>query len=490
MIKKLCLFIMIQIVTLGLAQALPDPSQDIRVKKVYDHFKDELIWVKNGEWSPCGKTLLETLSHVEEDGLWQEDYAPFVKTLQKADLSTPEAQKRADQLMTLAALNYIYDMKGERLNPHLVNHDIYVKPTPVDPAVILSDYLSLPDQCGWIHALAPASPDYHHLKQVLALYRQKQSQGSWPKLPDGTKLQKGDQGPLIETLRAQLIAQDALPSEGQSSDNFDDKLEDAVKAYQTLHGLEPDGKVGGATLKALNTPIDDRIRSLIVTLERYRWYQNPPPARYLQVNIPGFYLKGVEGGKTLISMPIITGKEYRKTPVFNAPMTEVIFNPAWHVPASIVPELLPKIESNPEAYARKGYHIEGDKIIQAPGNANSLGKIRFTIQSPFSVYLHGTPNHNLFHKAKRSLSHGCIRVENPYRLAEFVFHDPQTWALEKIKEEASGTRTKPVKLEKPLPVFVTYFTVFNDENHKIHFVDDEYAQDKAIWQALVRAKRY
>lgn len=229
-------------------------------------------------------------------------------------------------------------------------------------------------------------------------------------------------------------------------------------------------------------------------MERERWLPNPLPSRYLQVNIVGFYVKAVDGGTPAFFMPIITGKAYTKTPVFNAPMEEIIFNPAWHVPASIVRELLPKINSNPSAYARKGYHVSygpnGTRIVQSPGAGNALGKIRFTIKSPFSIFLHGTPNQKLFEKAKRSFSHGCIRVEDPYKLAEFVFHDPEKWPLSRIKQEASGTRTKRVKLDHILPTFITYFTVFEDQNREIHFVDDHYGQDKKVWKALETARRF
>lgn len=489
MIKKICLFMILGNLMLNLAYGLPNPLQDERVKKIYDHLQGQTIWIKNGTLTPCGQTLLETLSHVDQEGLWQENYTPIINAIQKADLNSADGKKEADELLTLAALNYIFDMKGERLDPHAAAKDVHLKQQSIDETEELKNYLSLPDQCGWIHGLSPTTPEYQHLKALLAAYRQKQAQGGWPKLPQGTNLVKGDRGSAVETLRAILIAQDVSSSQEQGSNVFDKALEESVKTYQKFHGLEKDGKVGGATLKALNTPVEDRIRSIIVSMERQRWYPTPLPARYIQVNIPGFYLKAVEGGKPVFFMPIITGKEYTKTPVFNANMKEIIFNPSWHVPSSIARELLPKIESNPGAYASKGYHVDDSgRITQSPGDGNALGKIRFTIDSPFAIYLHGTPQGNLFQRAKRSLSHGCIRVQDPYKLAMFVFHNPEKWSYEHIKNAASGTKTNPVKLDKPLPVYITYFTVFEDENHKMHFVDDEYGQDKAIWSALEKLR--
>lgn len=476
-------------VMISCAEALPDPAQDLRVQKVYDYIHDQHIWIKNGEWTACARTLLDALSHVDQEGLWKEDYQPFLKALESKSLESPEAQKAADQLLTLAALNYISDMKGERLKPHSVDSNIHVKDVVIDEAELLKSYVSLTDHCGWIHSLAPSTAEYQHLKQALAIYRQKQAEGGWPQLPQGTKLEKGDQGPLVETLKAQLVAQDSLSSDEQASDIFDEKLEETLKNYQTLHGLEVDGKVGPTTLAALNTSVEEKIKAIIVSMEEQRWLPSPLPSRYVLVNIPGFYLKAVSNGEPVFFMPIITGKEYRKTPVFNTKMIEVIFNPAWHVPASIIGEILPKMEKNPEAYARKGYYMSEGRLIQRPGNGNSLGKIKFMIENPYGVYLHGTPSVHLFEKAKRAFSHGCIRVEDPYKLAEFVLHDPEQWSVKHIRSEASGTKTKPVKLDSPLPTFITYSTVFEGENQKIHFVDDTYGFDKDIWKALEEAKR-
>lgn len=508
--SKICLFFLMGLFAFKCTYALPNAQEDPRVQKVYDHLQGKLIWIQNNTWTPCGVALLKALSHAKDEGLWAEDYAPFVNHLQKADLTSSDTQKDADALLTFAALTYISDMKGGRLNPQAVDKNIHIKQIVVDETQLLKEYLSLPDQCTWIDALAPSHPEYQRMKHQLALYRQKQAQGGWPQLPKNTKLQKGDKGPLVATLKAQFMAQDT-PLQEQSSDVFDDTLEDALKVYQSHHGLEQDGKVGGETLKALNTSVEDRIKSIIVNLERQRWLPASLPSRYIQVNIPGFYLKAVSGINSLY-MPIITGREYRKTPVFYAPMTEIIFNPSWHVPTSIaVRDKLPKLKQNPNAFAGKGYHFYNSsgeevspasvnwdsyssgnlpiRIVQSPGNANALGKIRFTIDNPFSIYLHGTPDEKLFSKAKRALSSGCIRVQDPIKLAGFVFGKPHEWTRGRIEKESSGTRTKRVKLDVPLSVFVTYFTVFEDENHKWHFVEDEYGQDSKIWAALEKVKR-
>ncbi len=490
MIKNLTAISLLSYLALASVQAYPTPSQEPKVQKVYETANGQLLWIQNGSWTECGKTLIEALNHVGQEGLWVEDYTPITEALSKANLSTPEGQKQADEMLTMGGLFYISDMKGERLNPHLVDKTIYVKQVQVDEVDLLKQYLAKSNSCGWIQALQPQSPDYKNLKDKLAEYRKKEGSGGWPELPQGTKLQRGDKGQLVKTLRAQLIAQDVLLRDTAENESFDEALEEAVKKFQKIHGLDQDGKVGGATLTELNKTVGDRIRSLLVSLERQRWLPNPLPSKFIQVNIPGFYLKAVTNNQPSFTMPIITGKAHTKTPVFYATMSEVIFNPAWHVPPSITGEIASKMSSNPGGMAAKGYHWVGNSIVQSPGSANSLGKIRFTIEpTNFNIYLHGTPNQSLFQKTKRDLSHGCIRVEDPRKLAHFVFEEPDVWTADRIKHESSGSSTKRVKLEKSIPVYITYFTVFEDLDNNMHFVADEYGQDKRVWQALESVRR-
>src|SRR3990167_8294852 len=417
MIKRLLLLFLLAVSYVPLSFAIPDPSKDLRIQKTYESFKGGLLWVQGGSWTSCANTLKDALNHVEDEGLWKEDYEPLLQAIEGEDLALPEERKRADELLTLAALNYISDMNGERLNPRTTAKSIHFKQVSIDETEFLVGYLSAPDSCAWVEDLIPRGSEYRDLKEALARYRQKQAQGGWPQLPKGTKLAKGDQGPLVETLRKQLKAQDIQGTEG--SDVFDEGLVHAVKEFQDLHGLEHDGVAGPGTVTALNTPVEERIRS------------------------------------------------------------------------SIIPEILPKIQQNPEAYARKGYVVtydSGVRIVQRPGSANALGKIRFTIESPFSIYLHGTPAKNLFQKENRAASHGCIRVQDPYKLAQFAFND-SSWTRARIEKETSGSRTDHVKLKRQLPVFITYFTVFEDEQGRMNFVPDEYGQDEKVWEALNKAKR-
>lgn len=487
--KKICLLVSLLYLLSFATLAQSSQKEDPRVAKVYENSQNQLLWIKNGQWSTCAKVMMQALSQADQEGLWVSDFEPMLQTLKKLDTQDPQEQRQADQVLTLATLNYISDMKGERIKPREADRNLRIKQVVFDEVQFLTNAFKRMDQCAWVQELAPQTHEYKHLKEALAHYRQKQVNGGWPVLPKGTKLELGDSGPLVSILRQQLVAQDSLISLETSGDSFDDAVDVAVRHYQETHGLTVDGVVGPETLAALNTSVEERIQAIIVSMEVLRWLADPLPNRYLIVNVPGFYLKAVANGETAFFIPIITGKEYNKTPIFNTTMTLVTFNPSWYVPKSIEGEIIPKMNRNPGAYARKGYFWSNGRLIQGPGNANALGKIKFYLKNSYGVYLHGTPAMGLFKRAKRALSHGCMRVEDPYKLAEFVLNDPNKWTLSEVRANASGTRTKKVNVAPPLQTFVTYLTVFEGENQELHFVRDLYGIEKEIWKDLKSLKK-
>ena len=485
----------------------------------YKEHPGQMVWIVDGKWNTCAQALMDQLNHVDEEGLDPQDYAPKLAELKAISLSDSTQQMKADEILTSLTLNYISDMKGERLNPRKVDKDLYIKPVEVSEVQLLQGYLANPGSCAWIANLAPMHKDYQDLKDLLAQYRKIQEAGGWPQLSKGKdKLERGAQGDAVQILRQQLVAQGSLDAAHQSGTVFDEGLDAALKSYQETHGLEPDGKVGPATLEALNTPVEKRIAQIIVSLERERWLPQDLGPRYVLVNIAGFELDAVNDRKLAFTMPVITGQAYRQTPSFYSQISEIILNPSWHVPYNIaVKDKLPKLQKNPNAFSGKGYNFYDSagnsvspsavnwgaysagnfpyKIVQNPGSANALGRIRFTVDYEslklpnLSVYLHGTPDQGLFSKSQRSFSSGCIRVEDPVKLATFIFDDPASWSPEKIRAETSNTKTDRVKLKNPIPVYITYYTVWKDPQGRPHFVKDIYGQDKQVWDALQRRRK-
>jgi murein L,D-transpeptidase YcbB/YkuD len=250
-------------------------------------------------------------------------------------------------------------------------------------------------------------------------------------------------------------------------------------------------------------------------MERWRWMPRELNPRHIRVNIARFELEAVANGKTQLRMPIVVGLRYRETPQFTAPMTEIVFNPTWHVPHKIaLHEKAPLIRKDPSYLQRNNYVLYnvsgGDleqidpeeinwsavsqgnfpyRLHQLPGSKNALGKMRFTIVNPFDIYLHSTPQQSLFEKPSRAYSHGCIRVKDYIALAEFAFSNSQKWNQKAITTLLENSATRHIPLPQPLPVHIYYFTVGFNEKLEPYFMNDVYGQDAQIWQALAKRRQ-
>jgi murein L,D-transpeptidase YcbB/YkuD len=287
---------------------------------------------------------------------------------------------------------------------------------------------------------------------------------------------------------------------------------EAVKRFQRRHGLDPDGWLGRETLRELDTPLSYRVLQLELTLERWRWIPHTFPQPPVVVNIPEFRLRAFdEHHRVALSMKVVVGQAFRhQTPVFAARMRCVVFRPYWNVPMSIQrSELIPKIERDRSYLNEHGYQIvdmkgnvvtEGSvtrsilqrldsgklRIRQKPGLENSLGLIKFAFPNEHDVYLHGTPATQLFSKARRDFSHGCIRVEDPVALAAWVLKRNPAWNLDRIRAAINGDHMIQVNLEQPIPVLILYGTAVIEENGEVHFFDDIYGDDKALARVLAK----
>lgn len=299
------------------------------------------------------------------------------------------------------------------------------------------------------------------------------------------------------------------PIEG-ASEHFDSALEDAVRMFQLRHGLEADGVVGAGTLAALNVPINERVRQMELNLERWRWLPRNLGERYILVNIPSFELEVTEGEKVVLEMRVVVGKTYRRTPVFSSSMTHLVFSPYWHVPPSLaVQDVLPAAQKDLEYLAKKRIKVfrgwgadtvEMDpsaidwsrlsrsdfpfRFRQEPGPQNALGGVKFMFPNTFNVYLHDTPSRELFLRADRSFSSGCIRIEKPLRLAEYVLGGASGWDAERILAASLKGVEQTVRLPESIPVHLLYWTCWVDARGTVHFRNDVYGRDRLLDDAL------
>jgi murein L,D-transpeptidase YcbB/YkuD len=326
---------------------------------------------------------------------------------------------------------------------------------------------------------------YKLLKEKLKVYYDISQQGGWPLIPATVKkLKPGASSPEVVLLKKRLsltgdMAADTTPL-------FTPALSAGISKFQTRFGYTPTGTLTDQQLKDMNVPVVDRIKQLLVNMGRMQWMIHEPKGKMIVVNIPEFILHVKDGAQKVFDMNVVVGKEGHNTMMFTGNLNQVVFSPYWNVPPSIVrKEILPAMERNPNYLAGNNMEevgTDGDLpvIRQLPGEGNSLGKVKFLFPNSFNIYFHDTPAKSLFDKDKRAYSHGCIRLSDPTKMANYLLQDDPDWSPENIDAAMNSGTEKYVKLKNPVPVLITYYTAWVDENGLLHFADDIYDHDKAI----------
>lgn len=337
----------------------------------------------------------------------------------------------------------------------------------------------------------PVNPQYQALRKKLELYNQIEISGGWDSLPSNPKkkFKPGDQSDFIKQLKNRLIASHDLEAT-DTSNLYDSSLSVSVKNIQASFGLKQDAIVTNELINELNVPIRLRIEQMLINLERMRWLpENPAPDRIV-VNIPAFELYVFEGGKPVMRMDIVVGKQGTGTVIFNDNLKYIVFSPYWNVPRSIVRnEIVPGMRRNKHYLSRHNMEITGYSgglpiVRQRPGGSNSLGRVKFLFPNNYNIYLHDTPAKSLFSRDKRAFSHGCIRLADAKKMAEYLLRNDTSWTAQKISEAMSQTKEKWVTLKQPIPVFITYFTAWVDANDRLNFRDDIYKHDHLMAEHL------
>lgn len=370
---------------------------------------------------------------------------------------------------------------------------------------LLSDYL----HSGQGHfPEEPVYRQYNLLKGHLRKYNAIALKGTWPALPNGDmKLKPGDTSAVVSNMRLLLFITGDMP-ENDSSMIFDARLESAVRIFQKRHGLKEDGIVSKKTLQAMRIPIQKRIRTILINMERCRWVPVEVSGDYLVVNIPEFRLHVYRKERHAWSCKVIVGKSdaLHHTVIFNDSVECIVLNPYWNIPRNILKkEILPAIKrdagyirrNNLEVIDQNGRIIDASTINwnsytgyfpylirQRPGEDNALGNLKFLFPNPYDIYMHDTPSKNLFNETERDFSHGCIRLEQPLGLAEFLLREDPVWTTERVTAAISDGKEIFVKLRKKTPIFIAYFTSWIDGTGKINFRNDIYGHDAKMEKLL------
>jgi murein L,D-transpeptidase YcbB/YkuD len=290
-------------------------------------------------------------------------------------------------------------------------------------------------------------------------------------------------------LRERLqVTRSFTPAHPDRGDTFDEALEKAVRAFQAQNGLDEDGVVAEDTYAALNVPVEAVIQRIALNLERLRWLPGSLGVRHIRVNIAGYGLEVMEENQPMMAMRVIVGKPDTPTPVFSTELTEVILAPYWDIPESIArDEIRPLLRKDPGYLARNRIkRLPGGRLRQDPGPTNPLGRVKFTITNPFGVGFHNTPLRSLFEETVCAFSHGCMRIEKPIELAEYLLKGNSDWKRKRIEHVIHRSIETRIAVDDPLPFHVFYWTAWVDSDGTLQLRKDIYGHDRALEQALSR----
>jgi murein L,D-transpeptidase YcbB/YkuD len=523
-----------------------------QVRSFYQPANYQLSWTQDGQPTTQALGLVRALQDSDKTGLraadydgprWDERLARLGPSDAPADLA------RFDLALTVSAMRYLADVHSGRISPKYFKFGLDVRHKRYEVADFLRTRLIPAKNVAPVLAdVEPPYPGYQRTKAALERYLALEKSGDPQPLPRVKKpVQPGDLYPSLAQLDQRLRQLGDLPQDTAAdlqSGTYQGAVVEAVKHFQQRHALGADGVLGAATIQQLNVPLHRRVTQLRLALERWRWLPHDLPPRFLSVNIPGFELYGYENHHVSLTMPVVVGRAFQgdkmtalpedihQTPVFMDEMEYIIFRPYWNVPAGITrKEILPALKKDPEYLSKHQYEIYDnqqkviiiqdqldEKVVaqlqngdlefrQRPGPANSLGLIKFVFPNNYDVYLHGTPEKQLFARSRRDYSHGCIRVQDPVALAEWTLRGDPEWTQEHIlaaikneypKKKKSKKKALPdepeeplqVKLPKPIPVLILYATAYVEENGEVGFFDDIYGYDKELEHALAWLRPY
>ncbi|MFA7618028.1 MAG: L,D-transpeptidase family protein [Thiohalomonadaceae bacterium] len=466
-------------------------------------------WIENTGVTLQTADVLERLRRAWIEGLDHARYHPDAIEDLAGGAEDVVQLAQLDLLLSDAFLSYARDVREGRVSPREVDPAWHIASEPFDYSQALEHALASRSAAAVLDAMAPDHEGYRRLRVALARYHAVERRGGWPLLPAGRRLLRlGVRDARVPILRTRFVMAGVLRDQSVADERlFDAELDKVVRHFQQRHGLTPDGVVGEGTRAALNVPVRECIRGIVLNMERWRWLPRRLPARYAMVNMAGFELVLYDSGLPIREMRVIIGRDQRQTPALATRITSVVFNPYWYVPETVLREdLLPALAAEPELLGRlrlkvfsdlrgRGKEVDVSKIDwsryasqpfpytlrQEPGPDNALGRYKFILADTPAIYLHDTSNHRLFQRRSLALSSGCIRVEDPEDLAAFLLGEQ--WQAQGLARIAEG-QPHPMELATPVPIYLLYFTAWVNELNELHFREDIYGRDSQLHALL------
>ena len=475
-------------------------------KQFYQKRGDASAWIENRKPRPQMDELIQVLQRTDRDGLDPALYNASVLNARRAEAGKGFLSMKGfdeteaanlDVWLTYLYLQYSSDLTNGVANLAHLDPKWQIRDKKTDSLAQLEQALEQNKVARSLGDLTPRHAQYIGLKDAFAKYREIEQRGGWPAVPAQMKLKPGQQDAAVPILAKRLaVTGDYTATANDQNPTYGPELQEAVKRFQRRHGLEPDGAISAGTVAQLNVPVAKRIQQISLNLERWRWLPADLGERHVLVNIPEYRLEVWDRGKVPVSMRVVVGKKDTPTPIFNDDMTHLVFSPYWNVPPDIVKnETIPQALRDPASLQRMNMEVldKSGNVVdpssidvenasayryrQRPGSSNALGFVKFMFPNQYNVYLHDTPADSLFARAARSFSHGCVRLEQPEQLAQYVLADQPDWTPERIREAMHSGQEKTVKLTGALPVYLGYWTARISADGILQFRGDLYGVD-------------
>ena len=482
------------------------PERWSRVSSLYKSYDNSPLWLEEGGVKERASALLDAIKRAPEDALDTASYPiadleRVVDAKRITDTASAKTIADADVLLTSAYVAYASDMLMGQVDPRTVSQNWHTGSGVAERDSAVARALEEGDMTEALKQMAPQSEEYAALKGAYARYRRLAANGGWPTV--AANMSDAD---ALAAVHARHVAEMADSTKDSShvaggADSLDTEpkrvkarspLAAEIVSFQRHHGLEATGRLDKETIATLNIPATERVRQIAANLERHRWLPRTLGSRYIFVNVPAYRLDAYDSGQVALSMKVVVGAEYkgRSTPTFSDSMETVVFRPYWNITPDIQSkEIVPRLASDPGYLGRENMEWYRDggvqRIRQRPGGKNALGLVKFLFPNDFNIYLHDTPAKSLFAKTDRAASHGCIRLEKPAELAQWVLGMDAGQVQEAMN---NGSDNHSVRIPRKLPVYIVYFTAYYRDG-ELYFGDDIYGRDDALEKQVVEAAR-
>ncbi|HZF65225.1 MAG TPA: L,D-transpeptidase family protein [Chitinophagaceae bacterium] len=470
------------------------------IRSFYNKRNYQFAWFNSNGFTEQGRGFWNLYHHTHQD-----KEATNKKLLQKMDtlieidtlkVTASDSSYIATELaLTRQFINYVLANNNSGIFSGISLYQ-FIPEVKVQPMAWADSLLNKQEGTARTDSSTKATAPYQMMKQKLRDYYTIAQNGGWGTVSlQGKSLRKGAASPSVVAIKKRLQATGEYTG-ADTSNVYNDSLEVAIKAYQQRHGMHATGIITDSVVKAMNVPVERRLEQIIINMNRMAWMPAPSSDRIISVNIPEYMLYVHENGSRTMDMQVVVGKQGATTMMFNGNLNQIVFSPHWNIPEEIVKEkILPAMKSDPSYLKKNNMEVvkQNDSlptIRQLPGDQNALGKVKFLFPNSHDIILHDSPNKELFARDKRAFSNGCIRLADAEKMAVYLLQDNQSWTREKIRAAMNSNKEQYVSINKPVPVIISYYTAWVDEDGQLNFRDDVYGHDMAVAQRMFTTSAY